>query len=280
MVFDGTAKLQGSALNDAVLSGVNLLNNLVDVLTRFRVGKYACMADLSKCFFQVSLPENHRDLFRLVWFRNSDIDGGYIQLFLFTRHVWGINSSPYIALFAIQRLISENPTDAGELTLTAIENNRYMDDLLLSSDSLVDLHTVSRESIALFKSKGFKLREWVANNISKSVLSEVPNDDLSPNLKEIDIGTQLIPASKALGLVWDVENDRLRVSCKQNLTGITTRREMLSALASQFDPLGILAPCLLGGKLILQKVTTLGLELYDLLPSNNLYWKSGTSGWR
>ena len=66
VVFDGTAKFQGSALNDAVLSGVNLLNNLVDVLTRFRVGKYACMADLSKCFFQVSLRENQRDLFRLV----------------------------------------------------------------------------------------------------------------------------------------------------------------------------------------------------------------------
>ena len=96
-----------------------------------------------------------------------------------------------------------------------------MDDLLFSSDSLVDLHTVSRESIALFKSRGFKLRKWVANNISKSVLSEVPKDDLSPNLKEIDIGTQLMPASKALGLVWDVENDRLRVSSKQNLTGIT-----------------------------------------------------------
>ena len=239
-------------------------------MTRFRVGKYACMADLSKCLFLVSLAENQRDLFRLVWFRNSDIDGGYIQLFQFTRHVWRVNSSPHIALFAIQRLISENPTDAGKLTLTVIENNRYMDDLLLSSDSLVDLHTVSRESIALFKSRGFKLRKWVANNISKSVLSEVPKDDLSPNLKEIDIGTQLMPASKALGLVWDVENDLLRVSCKQNLTGITTRREMLSALASQFDPLGILAPCLLGGKLILQKITALGFEWDDSLPSNIL----------
>ena len=158
VVFDGAAKFQGSALNDAVLSGVNLLNNLVDVFTRFRVDKYACMANLSKCFFQVSLPENLRDLFRLVWFRNSDIDGGYNRLFQFTRHVWGINSSLYIALFAIKRLKSENPTDAGELTFTAIENNRYMDDLLLSSDSLVDLQIVSRESIALFKSKGFKLR--------------------------------------------------------------------------------------------------------------------------
>ena len=42
----------------------------------------------------------------------------------------------------------------------------------------------------------------------------------------------------------------MRVSCKRNLNGITNWREMLSALASQFDSLGILAPCLLGGKLI------------------------------
>ena len=64
VVFDGDAKFQGSALNDAVLSRVNLLNNSLEVLTRFPVGKYASMADLSKCFFRVSLPENQRDLFR------------------------------------------------------------------------------------------------------------------------------------------------------------------------------------------------------------------------
>ena len=104
---------------------------------------------------------------------------------------------------------------------------------------------MSRESIALFKSREFKLRKWVAKNISKSVLSEVPKNNLSPNLKESDIGTQLMPASKALGLVCDVENDRLRVSCKRNLTGITTRREMLSALASQFDLSGFLHPAYL-----------------------------------
>ena len=46
----------------------------------------------------------------------------------FTRLVWGINSSPYIALFAIERLVNENPTNAGQLALTAIENNRFMDD--------------------------------------------------------------------------------------------------------------------------------------------------------
>ena len=58
-----------------------------------------------------------------------------MQNFRFTRHVWGINSSPFVALFAINRLITEHPTDASSLTLWATKGNRYMDDLLLSSDT-------------------------------------------------------------------------------------------------------------------------------------------------
>ena len=78
-----------------------------------------------------------------------------------------------------------------------------------------------------------------------------------------------MPDSKALGLVWDVENDKLRV-LERNLLDISTRREMLSSLAGQFDLLGIVAPCLLEGKLILQNVTTLGLGWDDELPQGIL----------
>ena len=56
----------------------------------------------------------------------------------------------------------------------------------------------------------------------------------------------------------------------QKLGEVTTTREMLSALAGQFDPLGILAPCLLEGKLILQKVTFLDLGWDDELPEDIL----------
>ena len=51
MVFDGAATFRDLSLNDAVFSGANLLNGLVDVRTRFCIEKYACMVDLSKCFF-------------------------------------------------------------------------------------------------------------------------------------------------------------------------------------------------------------------------------------
>ena len=105
-----------------------------------------------------------------------------------------------------------------------------MDDLLLSSASLEDLETISCESVSLFQSRGFKLRKWVCNSDSKSVLTGIPKSDLRSNLREIDLGSQPTPGSITLGLVWDMENDKLSV-LNRNLLDISTRREMLSSLA-------------------------------------------------
>ena len=227
------------------------------------------------CFFQVSVPEAQRDLLRVVWYRDNNLERYKTQFFRFTRHVWELNSSPYVALFAIERLVAENNMNASHPTLTAIENYRYMDNLLLSTDSLVELEVVSQESAELFQSRGFRLRKWVANSISKSVLSGISQCDLGPSIRKIDLGSQLVLDSKALGLAWDVEHDSLRVCTRRTLHDIKTRREMLRALASLFDPTGFLAPRLLGGKLLLQKVTTSGLAWDDKLPTDVIKeWKS------
>ena len=66
VVFDGAATYGGVALNAAVFGGTNLLNSLVNVLIQFTLGKFACMGDLSECYFQIFLPESLQDLFRLI----------------------------------------------------------------------------------------------------------------------------------------------------------------------------------------------------------------------
>ena len=96
--------------------------------------------------------------------------------------------------------------------------------------------------------------KWVANSSAKSILSEIPKCDLATNISEIAIGSEPMPDSKALGVVWDVENDKLKVNLNKNSVDVTTRRQMASQLASYFDLLGMIAPCILGGKLILQSV--------------------------
>ena len=185
---------------------------ITEVLIRFRLGKYACLADLSRCFFQVKVPRSQQDLFRIVWFNNNDIVKGETKVYRFTRHVWGINSSPYIALLAIQSLVNENPTCANKVTLDALINNRYQDDMLFSSDSFAELQVSAREAINLFESRGFKLRKWIANSLAKDILMTVPHCDLALNVGEIDLALQPLPNSKALGLTWDTENDKLLIA--------------------------------------------------------------------
>ena len=47
VVFDGGAAVLGMLLNQVVFRGENLLNSVVEVLTRFRLCKFAYVADLS-----------------------------------------------------------------------------------------------------------------------------------------------------------------------------------------------------------------------------------------
>ena len=64
--YDGAAVTNGMCINRAVLSGENLRNNLVEVLIRLRLGKYAFVTDSRRCFFQVGVPRAQQDLFRIV----------------------------------------------------------------------------------------------------------------------------------------------------------------------------------------------------------------------
>ena len=118
-----------------------------------------------------------------------------------------------------------------------------MDDMLLSSDSFAELQVIAGEAINLFESRGFKLRRWVANSLAKDILMTVPHCDLAPSVGEIDLAAESLPNSKALDSTWDTENDKLLNRCRR-FTEASTKREMTSQIASQFDPLGIAAPFL------------------------------------
>lgn len=53
VVFDCSAKFQGVSLNDKLLQGPDLTNNLIGVLTRFREEPIAMTADVEAMFMQV-----------------------------------------------------------------------------------------------------------------------------------------------------------------------------------------------------------------------------------
>ena len=278
IVYDGRAEFDGVCINEFIDTGPDLLNSLVDILARFRLGKFGMMADLTKCFFQIGLPEDQRDLFRILWFNNNDIGPGKVVKFRFTRHPRGVKSSPFIASFAIQKTLEDNATGASDLTRDTIRKNIYMDNLIFSVDTLDEAKTIAHEAIELFDSRGFKLVKWSANRDSVPILAELDKEILVSNIRELDLSLDNgndLPDAKALGCVWETGEDRLRMVSSLKPLDKYTRRSMLSQLGKAFDPLGIFSPFLVKARLILQR---LAIEKYgwdDVVPESIVKeWKA------
>jgi len=56
IVFDASAKHKGVSLNDEILPGPKLQNNLVDVLLQFRRNPIALVADSSQMYLKIQIP--------------------------------------------------------------------------------------------------------------------------------------------------------------------------------------------------------------------------------
>ncbi|RLU25694.1 hypothetical protein DMN91_001851 [Ooceraea biroi] len=59
---------------------------------------------------------------------------------------------------------------------------------------------------------------------------------------------------KTLGILWDSAQDQLQYQVKISKDQATTKREVLSRISQIFDPLGLVGPVLIKGKLFMQKL--------------------------
>ena len=67
VVFDCSAEFAGRSLNKQIITGPDLTNQVVGVLTRFREEHITYMANIEAMFHQVRVPENQRSLLRFLW---------------------------------------------------------------------------------------------------------------------------------------------------------------------------------------------------------------------
>ena len=106
VVFDCSTKVDGTSLNDKLLKGPDLINALIGVLIRFRLGPIAYLGDMEKIFYQFRVPED-RNLLRFFWWPEGDLTQKPVP-FRMKVHLFGAASSPACANYGIKHLATTN----------------------------------------------------------------------------------------------------------------------------------------------------------------------------
>ena len=109
IVFDASAKCQGTSLNDAINQGPKLQRDLFDVLLRFRRFPVAIVCDIAEMYLRISISPKDQPYHRFLW-RGIDQDRRP-DVYEFDRVVFGMNSSPFLAQFVLQHHAKKNKPD-------------------------------------------------------------------------------------------------------------------------------------------------------------------------
>lgn len=250
-VFDASAKYQGVALNDVLLSGPDLTNSLLGVLLRFRKEPVAMTADVQKMFYCFLVEEQHRDFLRFFWYSDNNPDQELVE-YRMRVHVFGNKPSPSVASYGLQKIAEVSENKYGADVQKFIAHDFYVDDGLTSTptvDSAVDL--MKRTQQALQENGNVKLHKIASN--STDVMQAFPAADLAKDLAFLDLSKDDLPMQRSLGLCWDLEQDSFTFQVS-DIVKPYTRRGVLSTVNSIYDPLGLVAPAVVTGKLFLRDI--------------------------
>uniref|UniRef100_A0A914V113 Integrase catalytic domain-containing protein n=1 Tax=Plectus sambesii TaxID=2011161 RepID=A0A914V113_9BILA len=269
IVYDASAKVKkdSNSLNDCLYRGPVMLPDLCGLLLRFRKDPIAMTADIEKAFLQIGLQSADRDVTRFLWLKDptKPFSSDNIQIYRFCRVTFGVISSPFLLSGTLQYHLQKN----GSERALSLEENIYVDNVLTGAQTVEEARQFYDETKEIFSQALMNLREWTSN--SKEFREYVAEDD---KLKETK--------TKVLGLLWDTEEDNLKISLSAGLAGASqvTKRGVLQTIASTFDPLGLLAPVMLKGKIFFQHLWSEKYEWDDPLPENlAVSWKEMMEDW-
>ena len=217
IVFDGSARDgAGVSLNGYLEPGENLLHRLVAVLLEFRTRPVACQADIKSAFHQVGVREADRQYLQFLWQQ---------QVLRFKRVPFGLSCSPFMLLKTVILHLDKYMVTDQELC-EKIQRGIYMDDICISFSSREDAVEGMKRTKEIFQEASMKLHKMRLTGDSS-------------------------PEGKVLGMMWDTTTDHLAVEIP-NIKCPSTKSELLSTISKPFDPLGLLVPWLIGGKVLFQ----------------------------
>ncbi|KAI4880096.1 hypothetical protein NFI96_007245 [Prochilodus magdalenae] len=144
VVFDCSAKYKGTSLNEHLLPGPDMINNLTGVLIRFREHRIALMCDIEKMFHQFHVQENDRNYLRFLWWKNGDVNTPPHE-FRMKVHLFGAVSSPGCANYGLKQLAKEHSLTHPQAA-QFIARDFYVDDGVSSFESEEEAIQLAKEA--------------------------------------------------------------------------------------------------------------------------------------
>ena len=219
IVFDGSARDgTGKSLNEYLQAGRNLLLKLPAVLLNFRAGKIGCQSDIKAAFHQISVTAEDRRFLQFLWLE---------QRLRFTRVPFGTTCSPHMLLKTIDTHLNKYENSDGVLC-AKVRSGIYMDDICTSFSSSQEAESALTRMGKIFREANMHLHKTRTSGDST-------------------------PDGKILGVLWSTERDEL-AAVVADLPSPSTKRELLSVISRTFDPLGMLSPWMIRGKILFQRL--------------------------
>ena len=258
VVFNGSQKSStGTSLNEILLNGGMVQDDLFEIMLRFRSFRYVFTADVEKMYRQILVDPIHRDLQRIMWKRPKDAE---IKCFRLNTVTYGTACAPFLATRVLKQLALDE-AETYPAASRAILHNTYVDDVLSGSDDLHAAINTQKELQDMLSTAGMHLHKWCANHPALIENIDVADQEKS-STDQAESGRATV---KALGIIWCPEREEFSFKWKSDTQRVISKREILSAIASTFDPLGLISPVVVKLKIFMQKLWKLDLGWDDEL---------------
>ncbi|XP_071051383.1 uncharacterized protein [Onthophagus taurus] len=255
VVFDASAKTtSGLSLNDVLKVGPKIQSDLFDIVVRMRMHPIVITADAEKMYRMILIHKTQRDFQRILWRYDPNDE---IKPYRLNTVTYGTSSASFLATRVLHQ-VGLNCRNSNAVASNIILRDFYMDDLITGSDDWQEALKIKDELASILAKSGFKLRKWQSND--SRVLH---NENNQLDKFQINDGTE----TRALGIVWHPREDTLHYSTDFEIKNDKfTKRVILSQVARIFDPLGLINPCIMKAKLILQELWQLQSDWDDEIP--------------
>ena len=226
------------------------------------------MGDIEKAFLNIAVDAKDRDSLRILWVEDVRDNNLSIVVYRFCRVVFGLNASPFLLNGTIRHHLDTFALKDPDFVKRMVEGF-YVDDLVTGERTAGKAFTLFEKARDRMAKGGFNLRKWKTNDpelrekISSRETSKTSREVSRLEDEETYAKSKLesqrgMRGEKVLGLAWNCENDTLHfnfahvIEKARNLE--VTKRNVLSLLASLFDPLGIISPVTVSMKALFQEI--------------------------